>query len=169
MAYCERVPLPVIVELTKDHSRHAAGQARETRWTNRPRFDGQPRDGASVHKPHVLLIEDDAAVRAAAHLLLKVAGYRVSIATCTVEAVEHARQHHDLEAVISDYHLGYTENGVEAIAAVRAVCGPGLRAVLMSGDTGLLLTDVERGPDTSIAHKPINADALLALLPTPTP
>ncbi len=120
-----------------------------------------------MHQPHVLLIEDDAAVRAAAHLLLKVAGYRVTIAACTAEAVEYARQHHDLDAVISDYHLGHAENGVEAIAAVRAVRGPGLKAVLMSGDTGLLLTDLERGPDTSIAAKPISADQFLALLPAP--
>lgn len=118
-----------------------------------------------MHQPHILLIEDDPAVRAAARLLLKVAGYRVSSAACTTEAVEHARLHHDLEVVISDYHLGHTENGVDAIAAVRAVRGTRLRAVLMSGDTGLLLTDVQRGLDTSIAQKPISADALLALLP----
>lgn len=123
------------------------------------------RESAHVHKAHVLFIDDDAAVRAAAQLLLKVAGYRVSIATCTAEAVEHARQHRDLKIVISDYHLGHTETGVDAIAAVRAVCGPGLPAVLMSGDTGLTLTDVQRGPNTAIANKPIRADELLALLP----
>jgi CheY-like chemotaxis protein len=122
-----------------------------------------------VHQPHVLLIEDDAAVRAGARLLLKVAGYRVTMAACTADAIAHARQNHDLDVVISDYHLGYTENGVDAIAAVRAVCGPTLRAVLISGDTGLLLTDVERGPDTFIARKPINADELFALLPAPRP
>jgi DNA-binding NtrC family response regulator len=116
-----------------------------------------------------LLIEDDAAVRAAASLLLNVAGYRVSMAACTADALAQARRHRDLEVVISDYHLGWSENGVEAIAAVRAVYGPGLRAILMSGDTGLLLTDVERGPDTSIASKPISADAFLALLPALRP
>ena len=98
-------------------------------------------------------------------MFLKVAGYRVSAAASTEEAVEHARRHHDLEFVISDYHLGPGETGVDAIAAVRAVRDQGLRAVLMSGDAGLRLTDVERGPDTAIAHKPINPDELLALLP----
>jgi DNA-binding NtrC family response regulator len=122
-----------------------------------------------VRQPHVLLIEDDAAVRAATHLLLRVAGYQVSVAACIAEAVEHARQHHDFEVVISDYHLGYAENGVDAIAAVRAICAPGLRAVLMSGDAGLLLTDTERGPDTSISQKPTRADELLALLPARQP
>jgi DNA-binding NtrC family response regulator len=117
-----------------------------------------------MNKPHVLLIEDDAAVSAAGRLLLKVAGYRVTSAMCIAEAIEHARQNHDLEVVISDYHLGHSENGVDAIAAVRAVRGSGLRAVLISGDTGLLLTDAQRGPDTSVANKPINADELLALL-----
>jgi len=118
-----------------------------------------------LYQTHVLLIEDDAAVSAAASLLLRVAGYRVAVAACTAEALVHARQDQDLDVVVSDYHLGHTETGVDAIAAVRAIRGPGVRAVLMSGDTGLLLTDVERGPDTAIAHKPINADDLLALLP----
>ena len=167
-ARCERVPLPVIVEATRGSLTPRGRTAPpDAHGESPPRIDDWPRDGTNVHQPHVLLIEDDAAVRAAAHLLLKVAGYRVSVAACTAEAVEHARQHHDLEVVISDYHLGYAENGVAAIAAVRAVRGPGLRAVLMSGDTGLLLTDIERGPCTSIANKPISAEQLLALLPPP--
>ena len=118
-----------------------------------------------MRRPKVLLIEDDLAVREATHLLLTVAGYDVSDAADVAEAVEHARRRRDLEVVISDYHLGGTENGVDAIAAVRAVSAPGLRAVLMSGDTGLLLLETERGPDTSIAEKPIRAEAFLALLP----
>ena len=124
------------------------------------------RDGPSVRQPHVLLVEDDAAVRAATRLLLTVAGYKVCAAACIAEALDHARQHHDFEVVISDFHLGYTENGVDAIAAVRAICGSGLRAILMSGDGGLLLTDAERGPDTSVSQKPTRADEFLALLPT---
>jgi DNA-binding NtrC family response regulator len=118
---------------------------------------------AEMHSAHVLLIEDDAAVRAATCLLLKVAGYRVTAASCIAEAVEHAQRNADFEVVVSDYHLSHAENGVEAIAAVRAMSGPGLRAILMSGDTGLLLTDVERGPNISVANKPIDADRLLAL------
>jgi CheY-like chemotaxis protein len=120
-----------------------------------------------LYQTHVLLIEDDAAVSAAASLLLRVAGYRVTVAASTAEALEHARRNRDFDVVLSDYHLGHSETGVDAIAAVRAVRGPGLRAVLMSGDTGLRLTDVARGPDTAIAQKPINADDLLALLPAP--
>jgi len=122
-----------------------------------------------VRQPHVLLIEDDVAVRAATHLLLKVAGYQVSVAACIAEATEHARQHQDFEVVISDYHLSNDENGVAAIAAVRAICGSGLRAILMSGDTGLLLTDAERGSNTSISEKPTRVDAFLALLPSREP
>ena len=118
-----------------------------------------------MRRPHVLLIEDDAAVRAATHLLLRVAGYEVSVAACIADAVGHARQHDDFEVVISDYHLSNDENGVAAIAAVRAICGTGLRAILMSGDTGLLLTDAERGSNTSVSEKPTRVDEFLALLP----
>ncbi|HUO78806.1 MAG TPA: hypothetical protein VMU00_01570 [Steroidobacteraceae bacterium] len=119
--------------------------------------------------PHVLFIEDDAAVAAAARLLLKVAGYRVTTASCIAEAVEQAARHDDFCAVVSDYHLGPSENGVGAIAAVRKVRGHCLRAVLISGDTGLRLSEVQRGPDTTIASKPISAEALLALLPAARP
>jgi DNA-binding NtrC family response regulator len=118
-----------------------------------------------VRQPHVLLIEDDVAVRAATHLLLRVAGYQVAVAACIAEATDHARQHDDFEMVISDYHLSNHENGVAAIAAVRAICGSSLRAILMSGDTGLLLTDAQRGPNTSISEKPTRVDEFLALLP----
>jgi DNA-binding NtrC family response regulator len=116
---------------------------------------------------HVLLIEEDEAVCAATRLLLTVAGYRVTVAACLIAAVDCARRIDELEEVISDYHLGSVENGVDATAAVRAVQGPGLRAVLMTGDTGLLLTDVTRGPDTAVTNKPIVADELLALIAAP--
>lgn len=122
-----------------------------------------------MRQPHVLLIEDDVAVRAATRLLLKIAGFEVSVAACIAEAIGHARRHDDFEVVISDYHLGCMENGVEAIAAVREICGPGLRAVLMSGDTGLLLTEEERGPNTALSPKPTRIDDFLALLPVPEP
>ena len=142
-----------------------ASQPRETWVPERPEMINR-HERSSGEQPHVLLIEDDAAVRAATRLLLRVAGYQVCVAACIAEALDHARQHHDFEVVISDYHLGYTENGVDAIAAVRAICGSGLRAILMSGDGGLLLTDAERGPDTSVSQKPTRADEFLALLPT---
>ena len=90
----------------------------------------------------------------------------MSAAACIAEATGHVRQNDDFEVVISDYHLSCAENGVDAIAAVRAICAPGLKAILMSGDAGLLLTDAERGPDTSILPKPTRAGDLLALLPS---
>jgi len=120
-----------------------------------------------VRQPHVLLIEGDVAIRAATHLLLRVAGYHVSVAACTAEAVEHARRHADIEVVICDDHLGYTECGTEAIAAVRAICAPGLRAVLMCGDAGPLRADTERDSRTSVSQMPARAEELLALLPSP--
>jgi DNA-binding NtrC family response regulator len=140
-------------------------QSRQTRVQERS--ETTVRQGrSSVRQPHVLLIEDDVAVRAATHLLLRVAGYQVSVAACIAEATDHARHHQDFEVVISDYHLSDHENGVAAIAAVRAICGPGLRAILMSGDTGLLLTDAQRGPSTFLSEKPTRVDEFLALLPS---
>ena len=119
---------------------------------------------SSVSLPHVLLVEDDEAVRGATRLLLRVAGYRVSVAASVPEATAHLRGHPDVELLISDYHLGGVETGMQAIAAARAVLGPQLRAVLLTGDTSSAVRDLECGDQTRIASKPINADEFLELL-----
>jgi CheY-like chemotaxis protein len=120
-----------------------------------------------MRQPHVLLVEQDAAVRAATCMLLKVAGYRVAAAASIAEAAAQAHQHDDLEVVIADYQLGNIEDGIDAIAAVRAVRGPCLKALLVSADTGFLLTDLAGIAGMSTASKPINPDELVAILAAP--
>jgi CheY-like chemotaxis protein/anti-sigma regulatory factor (Ser/Thr protein kinase) len=114
--------------------------------------------------PHVLLVEDDEAVRGATRLLLRVAGYRVSVAATVSEASARVREHADLELVVSDFHLGGSETGMQAIAAARAALGPQLRAVLVTGDTSSAVREIRIDRHTRIASKPINADEFLALL-----
>ena len=114
--------------------------------------------------PHVLLVEDDEAVRGATRLLLRVAGYRVSVAASVPEAAMRVREHPNVELLVSDYHLGADQTGLQAIAAARAVLGPQLRAVLVTGDTSSAVRELETDRHTRIASKPINADEFLALL-----
>jgi len=123
---------------------------------------GAPR--AEVRVPHVLLVEDDEAVRSATRLLLKVAGYRVTAAASVGEAVARVRERADIDVLVTDYHLGPDETGLEAIVAVREVQGPALRAVLVTGDTSSVVKELACDARTRIASKPINADDLLRLL-----
>ena len=114
--------------------------------------------------PHVLLVEDDEAVRGATQLLLRVAGYRVSVASSVREAAARVQAAPDVDLLVSDYHLGSDETGLQAIAAVRAVVDPQLRAVLVTGDTSSAVRELACDVNTRIASKPINADEFLALL-----
>ena len=119
---------------------------------------------AAAAVAHVLLVEDDEAVRGATRLLLRVAGYRVTVAASVAEAEARAREHPDVDLLISDFHLGASETGLQAIAAARAARGPTLRAVLVTGDTSSAVRELASDTHTRIASKPINADEFLALL-----
>jgi two-component system, sensor histidine kinase len=116
--------------------------------------------------PHILLVDDDAGVRSATAMLLKVDGYRVTSAASVTEAVRNARGTPDLDLLITDYHLGEGETGVRVIEAVRAVVGEELSAILVTGDTSSLIRELKPDARTRLASKPINADQLLALIQT---
>jgi len=115
-------------------------------------------------RAHVLLVEDDAAVRAATRMLLKVEGYRVTAVATIAEAMAHARDAIDL--VLTDYHLSHGETGLQLVAALRELRGNHVKAVLMTGDTSSAMKEVPRDSYLKIASKPIDADELLALLRT---
>jgi CheY-like chemotaxis protein len=113
---------------------------------------------------HVLLVEDDPAVRQATRMLLKVEGYRVTAVECLSEALQHARDGHSIDLLVTDYHLGNGELGTEVIAALRESLALPLKAVLMTGDTSTAVAQLPRDPYLRIASKPIHADELLTLL-----
>ena len=124
---------------------------------------GDP-ERVSVARPHVLLVEDDAAVRGATEMLLKVAGYRVTAAACVSRAIAEAREHRNFDLLITDYHLGGSETGMDVITAVRLEIDPDLKALLVTGDTSSAVKHLEHDANTRIASKPINADDFLCLL-----
>ncbi|HVS78141.1 MAG TPA: PAS domain S-box protein [Steroidobacteraceae bacterium] len=112
--------------------------------------------------PHVLLVEDDSAVREATRMLLAIEGYRVTAVASLGEAAEAARSGVDL--LVTDYHLGHGQTGVQVIAEVRQAAGAGLGAVLITGDTSMAIRELPRDPHLRIASKPVNAEELLTLL-----
>ena len=112
----------------------------------------------------ILLVDDDAGVRKATAMLLKVEGFEVRSAGSLAEAVQEARRQPPIDLIVADYHLQKGETGIEVIAAVRALLKSDLGAVLVSGDTSSTLREVEAGDHIRIASKPIQAEALLELI-----
>lgn len=120
-----------------------------------------PATGA-VGSARVLLVEDDASVRDATAMLLRVEGYRVT----AVASLSDALQAVALEApelLVTDYHLGNGELGTEVIAALRDRVRPALKSVLLTGDTSAI-KEMRADPNLRILSKPVDAEELLRLL-----
>ncbi len=120
--------------------------------------------GPPASSPRILLVDDDLGVLNATAMLLKVEGYRVIPAASLNEAVQKASEAADIDLLVTDYHLTGGETGVQVIAALRAILGGGLKAVLVTGDTSSTVRDLKPDERIRLASKPINADELLALL-----
>jgi CheY-like chemotaxis protein/two-component sensor histidine kinase len=114
--------------------------------------------------PQVLLVEDDPAVRDASRMLLKVEGYRVLTASSLAEARSQAIAHPELDLLVTDYHLGPHETGVQVISALRSDLGRQIKAVLITGDTSAAMKGLQRDERVRLARKPIRAEELLTLL-----
>ena len=111
----------------------------------------------------ILLVDDDAGVRNATAMLLKIEGFEVACAGSLAEAIHEARSGVKIDLVIADYHLQKGETGVDVIAAVRRLAGESLAAVLVSGDTSSKLRGLAH-ERLRVASKPIRADELLRLI-----
>jgi CheY-like chemotaxis protein len=126
----------------------------------------EPSQAAAREGVHVLLVEDDPGVRNATRLLLKSEGYRVTVAASLAEAIERATENADIKLLISDYHIGRDETGVQVVSSVREIIAADLKAVLINGDTSPKMRGLYRVGDVRIVNKPINADELLGVLTT---
>lgn len=113
---------------------------------------------------HVLLVEDDAAVRKATCMLLRTEGYRVSVASSVQEALEKACGSVPLDLVVTDYHLQGTETGMQVIAALRKVLDHDLKAVLLTGDSGPVSDELCRDAHFRLVNKPVKAKDLFCVL-----
>lgn len=84
----------------------------------------------------ILVIDDEDSIREGLGVVLSEWGYEPHLAATLEEAAACARMLGDtLDLVLSDLHLADGEDGLEAIARVRAVCGCEVPAVVITGDT----------------------------------
>jgi PAS domain S-box-containing protein len=109
----------------------------------------------------VFLIEDDAAIRKAMTLLLKVEGYRVeAVASLAEVAARLSTMAEPPTVVISDFHLAAGELGTDGIRLVRGKFNSPVPAVILTGDTSaatLGLTDMGR---MVFLNKPVAIETL---------
>ncbi len=107
----------------------------------------------------VLVVEDDAAVRAGMLHLLRDWGCECEAVDSIEEALEVARTLKP-DAVISDYRLREQSTGLEAIAALRKVLGDSLPALLITGDTAPNRLREAQAGGIPLLHKPVSPDQL---------
>ncbi|HEY9064536.1 MAG TPA: ATP-binding protein [Burkholderiaceae bacterium] len=84
----------------------------------------------------ILFLDDEEAIRASVSEQLRHWGYTV-LAVATVAEARHAVLNHDstIDIILSDLRLRGGEDGIAAIAQIRALCGYTVPAVLVTGDT----------------------------------
>jgi len=117
-----------------------------------------------LRKPHILLVEDEPAVRNATRLLLMVEGYSVEAVSSMGEAIAAARRGESIDLLITDYHLRDGETGLTVIAELRAILGASMKALLITGDTSSVIRRLPQDSNLRIISKPVNADEMLGLL-----
>lgn len=109
----------------------------------------------------ILLVEDDDAVRGATEFYLKAFGY-VAIGAANIEEAERALQFASRrpDLIISDYHLGGSQTGIDAINRLRSRAGHVIPALLLSGDTSTATRQLAQVQACRILSKPVNVNEL---------
>jgi len=107
----------------------------------------------------LLIIDDDEIVRSGMLHLLRDWGCECDAAETIEEALALARLHRP-DVVISDYRLREQRTGVEAIAALRALLGESLPALLITGDTAPQRLREAQASGIPLLHKPVSPDKL---------
>ena len=112
----------------------------------------------------VLLIEDNDNAREAVKGLLESWGCSVQVASSLAEARTHLSNAAIPDVILSDFHLGSTENGIQCIQTLREMAGQPIPACLISGDThDDFLTSVVAA-DLPLLHKPVRPAKLRNML-----
>ena len=113
----------------------------------------------------VLLVEDDALVRAGLVAMVRQWGYQTLDAGCWKEADAALRSNGRApDAVIADYRLRDGVTGVSVLRALRDLYDAPIRALLLTGETGILPQAEARSIGCPVLYKPISPALLQAAL-----
>jgi two-component system, sensor histidine kinase len=130
-----------------------------------PPLEAETRPPRTDVQVTILLIDDERAIREATTELLRPLQVGVLTAGTIAEAVELAKQASaPIDAILSDWRLRGTETGVEAVRAVRKICGEATPAVLVTGDTSAEVLTLAHENGLVVLHKPLQPRELLRLI-----
>jgi CheY-like chemotaxis protein len=113
----------------------------------------------------ILIVDDEAAIREAVRLLLESWGYAVLAAGSGDEmlaTVASTQARPDL--ILCDFRLRGGENGIDAIARLRAACGYNAPAALVTGDTAPDRLAEAQAAGLLLLHKPVAPGRLRAVV-----
>ncbi len=119
-----------------------------------------------AHTPRglrILVVDDEATVRQSMRLLLTELGCTVHLAD-GLAAAGRLGAAHPIDVVLSDLRLRGGDSGLDVISAVRAL-HPGVRAVLITGDTAPDRIREAQSADVHLLFKPVTLNDLVAVLP----
>lgn len=125
--------------------------------------DARPERSSQVRR--IFLVEDDAGVRQAEHLLLEAERCAITTASSVTEARLKLDEHSSsVDLLICDFHLGGGDTCLELIAAFRQRVSASLPVILLTGDTSSAIRALAHDERWRIASKPLQAEQLLALM-----
>lgn len=110
---------------------------------------------------HILLLDDEAPVRNATALFLRVDGHQVFAAGSVEEAMAQLEQMGRVpDVIVSDYQLGGSVTGVDFIEHARSASRSTIPAVVLSGDMLRVQARCAQLADCRLFHKPVDAEEL---------
>ena len=113
----------------------------------------------------VVIIDDEASVLKALHLILEAWGFDVLAASSEDEAVALLEQHNRLpNAILADYRLRNGRTGTEAIRHIRDLFDSPIPSIIITGDTAPERLREAEASGLSILHKPVQPPQLQLLL-----
>lgn len=123
----------------------------------------EPKDAQqSMPMCQVLVLDDEAAVRAGMEALLKRMGCQVMLAASTEEALQLTRERQP-DLVLADLRLRNTESGITAVRQLRQRY-PNLPAIIITGDTAPDRLRQAQAAGLPVLHKPVASDALMTAI-----
>jgi CheY-like chemotaxis protein len=131
------------------------------------RSDAQDRGSVAAHHKGqtVLLVEDDRSMRDALRTYLKLDDHIVYAAGSLTELTDIFESlPRPPDIVISDFHLGPTERGSDAIERTRLRFKCNIPAILLTGDTSAVPARLSNEAGIRMLNKPVDAQRLVALI-----
>ncbi|PKO59787.1 MAG: hybrid sensor histidine kinase/response regulator [Betaproteobacteria bacterium HGW-Betaproteobacteria-19] len=128
-------------------------------------LSAQARTPGDLKGLHVALVDDDPLARAGMESLLRSWGCRMMSAESPEVLLKMMTlSTSPLDLMVSDFRLHGEHHGIDVIHAARSKLGPGLPAILISGDTGAETLRLAQQAGIPLLHKPVRPARLRALI-----